>query len=204
MWRTLNRELDPEAASALARGALMQFRCAQCDVVATVNQSLLLHAMTQKEMVQFGAEEGPSSPPEVADLIVSQGIRLWMAPTRNHLMECARLYEAGLDLFAMGVFAERLRHAVESADGVVVEAVHFDGVVDAHGSSRASFVVFAEGVEEPMQVSLPLEQVRANEAQVAPLWRQFGDVCPGVAWARAASQVEDAVSIPPFGGPRVW
>ncbi len=169
MWESVNRDLDPEAAAALGQGELLMHDCAACGVKSEVVHPVLLHAMKQREMVQFraGDDLGDVLSPALAMMKPLGPFMLWTVPSVADLREAARVYEAGFEMFAMMMFRFRLRAEMVRSGKPEVVGVHFDHMIDEGDGPTALFAVLVEGAEDAGYVGVPRARIEENEAFLA-------------------------------------
>lgn len=149
VWSSVNSERDPEAMHDLAEGRLLAYACSACGESSPVVYPVLLHAMKESEMVQLVGEKDPmpSTIPGVSAPLMERYTH-WVVRSQNDLMECARLYEAGLDRFAMLMLRLRLVLAPAREKKPVHKAVHFMGVENEEGEDRLLFVIITHDDEQ--------------------------------------------------------
>jgi len=197
MWDSVNRDLDPKAAAALGHGELLLHACAVCGVKSEVVHPVLLHAMAQKEMVQFraGDDVGAGLPPALAMMKPLGPFMLWTVPSVADLREAARVYEAGFEMFAMMMFRFRLRAELVRSGKPEVASVHFDHLVEEGDGPAALFAVLVEGMEDVGYVTVPRARIEENEAFLARFrehavtpwqWTAWGDETAAAVYQRLA------------------
>ena len=166
LWESVNRDLDPDAAAALGRGELLMHTCQACGVKSEVVHPVLLHAMAQKEMVQFreGGDAGDGVSPALAMMKPLGPFMLWTVTSVADLREAARVYEAGFEMFAMMMFRFRLRAELVRSGKPEVTSVHFDHIVEEGDGPVVLFAVLVEGRKEVGYVRVPRAHVEENEA----------------------------------------
>ncbi len=197
MWESVNRDLDPRAAKALGHGELLMHECAACGVKSEVVHPVLLHAMAQKEMVQFtaGDDVGDALSPAVAMMKALGPFVLWTVPSVADLREAARVYEAGFEMFAMMMFRFRLRAELVRSGKPEVTGVHFDHMIDEGDGPTALFAVLVEGAGDAGYVGVPRARIAENEAFLAQFrehavtpwtWTAWDDETAGAVYQRLA------------------
>lgn len=166
LWESVNRDLDPRAAASLGRGELLLHACPACGVKSEVVHPVLLHAMAQKEMVQFraGDDLGDGLSPALTMMKALGPFVLWTVSSVADLREAARVYDAGLEMFAMMMFRFRLRAELVRSGKPEVASVHFDHLVEGDESAGAMFAVLVEGRMEVGYVKVPRAHIEENEA----------------------------------------
>ncbi len=189
MWESINRDLDPAAASELAHGRLLLHRCAGCGAETPVVYPLLLNAMLEREMVQLADEDGPAPDlgPAAAVLRALGDWVLWMVSSPDALMECARLFEAGLDRFAMLLLHEGLSRELERDGQRQVEAMLFDSMDTRMDAPRLVFAVFFAGSEGPEWVTFGHAEWEQHAGLVGPFRARCIPAGQWTPWSRATA-----------------
>lgn len=169
VWSSVNRELSPDAARALAQGDLMAYRCPHCEAVTRVTYPLLLNAMNDAEMVQLRFEREPEPSATDRKILEALGGRfvLWVVSDADDLIECARLYEAGLDRWAMLLFRVGLMTDPARRGEPPFHSVRFDALTEWDGAACLSFVAFTEHGPGAM-LRVPRARWESHLARVLP------------------------------------
>lgn len=107
-YKSLNKQISPEAANALLDGSLFKLTCPACGKMLSLNYSMLYHDMEQRVMVQYAVDKDAEKDSlDTLDKIRTgtigvpgadmSGYRFRIVSSQNELHEKAVAFDNGVD-----------------------------------------------------------------------------------------------------------